>query len=67
MLAPEFQLQGFIFVVVESVLMVQGPFSVNSPCRELTPGPPLSQIESGASLGSFREGKYQKKVLIGYG
>lgn len=42
--------------------MKQGPFSWRPPIRDDPPGPPLSQMASGAFWGSFLDSKNQKKL-----
>ena len=54
------------YVEFESELTKQGPFSRISPSMELLPGPPFIQMDRGAFLGSLRDSKNQKKVLISY-
>jgi hypothetical protein len=57
---------SFKYVLFESALMKQGPFSRKRPTMELLPGPPFIHIDSGALAGSLLDSKNQKKVLISY-
>lgn len=55
---------GFRVVELESLLIIQGPFSVSKPIMEEEPGPPFIHMERGALAGSFLDSKNQKKVLM---
>lgn len=54
---------GLWYVLFESAATKQGPFSDKAPIRDEPPGPPLSQIASGALRGSFLDSKNQKKLV----
>jgi hypothetical protein len=51
-------------VDLESSFTKQGPFSMKMPYMDEEPGPPLSQMASGAVEGFLRASKNQKNLAI---